>query len=97
LCPAKLIRGEQRLGAAFWDAHVDALKTTNPEPEIVQYEQGGHHLHRMINLAERFSRDLDDFAMRWEHDAAHPEDSRIESTRAPTNCLRSCGSTANRR
>jgi len=64
LCSAKLIRGEQRLGAAFWDAHVDALKATNPELEIVQYEQGGHHLHRMIRLAERFSRDLEDFAMR---------------------------------
>ena len=64
LCPAKLIRGEQRLGAALWDAHVDVLKATNPELEIVQYEQGGHHLHRMIRLAERFSRDLEDFAMR---------------------------------
>src|SRR6516162_4320955 len=64
LCSAKLIRGEQRLGAALWDAHVDVLKATNPELEIVQYEQGGHHLHRMISLAERFSRDLEDFAMR---------------------------------
>jgi hypothetical protein len=64
LCPAKLVRGEQRLGAALWDAHVDVLKATNPELEIVQYEQGGHHLHRMIRLAERFSRDLVDFAMR---------------------------------
>jgi pimeloyl-ACP methyl ester carboxylesterase len=64
LCPAKLIRGQQRLGAAFWDAHVDLLKATNPELEIVQYEQGGHHLHRMISLAERFSRDLEDFATR---------------------------------
>jgi pimeloyl-ACP methyl ester carboxylesterase len=64
LCPAKLIRGEQRLGAALWDAHVDLLKATNPELEIVQYERGGHHLHRMISLGERFSRDLEDFAMR---------------------------------
>jgi hypothetical protein len=40
------------------------LKATNPELEIVQYEQGGHHLHRMISLAERFSRDLEDFAIR---------------------------------
>ena len=66
LCPAKLIRGEQRFGAALWDAHVDPLKLTNPELEIVQYEQGGHHLHRMIGLAERFSRDLEEFVIRVE-------------------------------
>jgi pimeloyl-ACP methyl ester carboxylesterase len=63
LCPSKIIRGEQRLGAALWDAHVEPLKVTNPELEIVQYEQSGHHPHRMIALAERFSRDLEDFAM----------------------------------
>ena len=61
LCPAKLIRGEKRFGAALWDAHVDSLRETNPRLEIVQYEQGGHHLHRMIGLAGRFSRDLEDF------------------------------------
>jgi pimeloyl-ACP methyl ester carboxylesterase len=66
LCPAKLIRGEQRFGAAFWDPHVDRLKVTNPELEIVKYEQVGHHPHRTIGLAERFSRDLEDFAMRIE-------------------------------
>ena len=63
LCPAKLIRGEQRFGAALWDAHVDPLKVTNPGLEIVQYEQSGHHPHRMIGLAERFCRDVEDFVM----------------------------------
>jgi len=63
LCPAKIIRGEQRLGAALWDPHVEPLKATNPGLEIVQYEQSGHHPHRMIGLAERFSRDLEDFAV----------------------------------
>jgi pimeloyl-ACP methyl ester carboxylesterase len=65
LCPAKLIRGEQRFGAAFWDAHVDPLMATNPQLDIVQYEQCGHHPHRMIALAERFSRDLENFVMRF--------------------------------
>jgi pimeloyl-ACP methyl ester carboxylesterase len=61
LCPAKLIRGEKQFGAALWDAHVDSLKVTNPRLQVEQYEQGGHHPHRMIGLAERFSRDLEDF------------------------------------
>jgi len=83
LCPAKLILGEQRLGAALWDAHVDALKTTNPALEIVQYEQGGHHLHRMIRLAERFSRDLEDFAMRVDNgiSSAGPSNDSNDATK----------------
>ena len=63
MCPAKLIRGEQRFGAGLWDAHVDPLKVTNPGLEIVQYEHSGHHPHRMIGLAERFFRVLEDFVM----------------------------------
>jgi pimeloyl-ACP methyl ester carboxylesterase len=80
LCPAKLVRGEQRLGAALWDAHVDVLKATNPELEIVQYEQGGHHLHRMISLAERFSCDLEDFAMRVDNGISSAGRATIQTT-----------------
>lgn len=61
LCPAKLVRGEERLGAALWDRHANLLKETNPHLEIVQYSQCGHHAHRMITLEERFIRDLEDF------------------------------------
>src|SRR5262249_31162303 len=64
LYPAKLIRGEQRFGAALLDAHVAPLKKTNHELEIVQYEQRGHHPHRIIPLPQLFSSDLEDFAMR---------------------------------
>jgi pimeloyl-ACP methyl ester carboxylesterase len=66
LCPAKLIRGEQRFGAALWDGHAELLVATNPRMDIVQYELCGHHPHRMISLAERFFLDLEDFAMRVE-------------------------------
>jgi pimeloyl-ACP methyl ester carboxylesterase len=80
LCPAKLIRGEQRLGATLWDAHVDLLKATNPELEVVQYEQGGHHLHRMISLAERFSRDLEDFSMRVDNGISSGDRATTQTT-----------------
>jgi pimeloyl-ACP methyl ester carboxylesterase len=63
-CPAKLIRGEQRFGAAFWNEHVEPLMAVNPKLEIVQYEQCGHHARRMTALADRFARDLEDFVMR---------------------------------
>jgi prepilin-type processing-associated H-X9-DG protein len=61
LCPAKLVRGEERFGAAFWDGHVEALMAANPHLEIVHYKQCGHHPHRMIEFEERFFRDLEDF------------------------------------
>jgi pimeloyl-ACP methyl ester carboxylesterase len=61
LCPAKLVRGEERFGAAFWDEHVASLLATNPGLEIVQYEQCGHHPHRMPGFESRFFEDLEDF------------------------------------
>ena len=61
-CPAKVVRGEERFGAAFWDGHASALVATNPELEIVQYEKCGHQPHRMIAFEERFLHDLEQFA-----------------------------------
>jgi len=62
------------LGAAYWDVHVEplvspnieavSLLAMNPKLEVVQYEQCGHHAHRMTALADRFARDLEDFVMR---------------------------------
>ncbi|WP_407179967.1 alpha/beta fold hydrolase [Bradyrhizobium sp. STM 3562] len=61
LCPAKLVRGEERFGAAFWDEHAVSLLESNPHLEIVQYKQCGHHPHRMQGLEARFLSDLQDF------------------------------------
>lgn len=61
LCPAKLVRGEERFGAAFWDRHVDLLIATNPQLEIVQYKHCGHDPHRMMAFDEQFLRDVEDF------------------------------------
>jgi len=61
LCPAKLVRGEERFGAAFWDEHAVTLLATNPDLEIVQYKQCGHHPHRMLGFESRFFNDLEDF------------------------------------
>jgi pimeloyl-ACP methyl ester carboxylesterase len=61
LCPAKLVRGEERFGGAFWDEHVGSLLATNPHVEIVQYRQCGHHPHRMLGFEQRFLDDLEDF------------------------------------
>jgi pimeloyl-ACP methyl ester carboxylesterase len=61
LCPVKLVRGEERFGAAFWDEHAVSLLATNPQLEIVQYEQCGHHAHRMPRFEARFFNDLEKF------------------------------------
>ena len=61
LCPAKLVRGEERFGAAFWDEHAVSLLATNPHLEIVQYKQCGHHPHRMPRFESRFFNDLEGF------------------------------------
>src|SRR5258706_5422652 len=61
LCPAKLVRGEERFGAAFWDEHAGSLLAINPPLEIVQYKQCGHHPHRMPGFEQRFFYDLEDF------------------------------------
>ncbi len=61
LCPAKLVRGEERFGAAFWDEHAGSLLAINPHLEIVQYKQCGHHPHRMPGFEQRFFYDLEDF------------------------------------
>jgi pimeloyl-ACP methyl ester carboxylesterase len=61
LCPAKLVRGEERFGAAFWDEHAVSLLATNPHLEIVQYKQCGHHPHRMPGFESRFFNDLEEF------------------------------------
>ena len=61
LCPVKLVRGEERFGAAFSDEHAVSLLATNPQLEIVQYKQCGHHAHRMPRLESRFFNDLEEF------------------------------------
>jgi pimeloyl-ACP methyl ester carboxylesterase len=61
LCPVKLVRGEERFGAAFWDEHAVSLLATNPHLEIVQYKQCGHHPHRMPGFEPRFFNDLEEF------------------------------------
>jgi pimeloyl-ACP methyl ester carboxylesterase len=61
LCPAKLVRGEERFGAAFWDEHAVSLLATNPNLEIVQYKQCGHHAHRMPRFESQFFSDLEEF------------------------------------
>jgi hypothetical protein len=61
LCPSKLVRGEERFGAAFWDEHAGSLLAINPHLEIVQYKQCGHHPHRMPGFEQRFFYDLEDF------------------------------------
>jgi pimeloyl-ACP methyl ester carboxylesterase len=61
LCPAKLVRGEERFGGAFWDEHVGSLLATNPHVEMVHYKQCGHHPHRMLGFEQRFFDDLEDF------------------------------------
>jgi pimeloyl-ACP methyl ester carboxylesterase len=61
LCPAKLVRGEERFGAAFWDEHAVNLLAINPHLEIVQYKLCGHHPHRMPGFDQRFFYDLEDF------------------------------------
>ena len=61
LCPAKVVRGEERFGGAFWDEHAVSLLATNPHLEIVQYKQCGHHPHRMPDFEPRFLNDLEDF------------------------------------
>src|ERR1700761_936826 len=61
LCPAKLVRGEERFGSAFWDEHAVSLLATNPHLEIVQYKQCGHHAHRMPRFESRFFNDLGEF------------------------------------
>ena len=42
LCPAKLVRGEERFGAAFCDEHSLSLLAINPHLEIVQYSLDRH-------------------------------------------------------
>ena len=61
LCPAKLVRGEERFGGAFWDEHAVSLLATNPQLEIVQYKPCGHHAHRMPRFESRFFNDLEEF------------------------------------
>jgi pimeloyl-ACP methyl ester carboxylesterase len=61
LCPAKLVRGEERFGGAFWDEHAVSLLATNPQLEIVQYKPCGHHAHRMPSFEPRFFNDLEEF------------------------------------
>jgi pimeloyl-ACP methyl ester carboxylesterase len=61
LCPVKLVRGEERFGAAFWDEHAVSLLAMNPHLEIVQYKQCGHHAHRMLRFESRFFNDLEEF------------------------------------
>jgi pimeloyl-ACP methyl ester carboxylesterase len=61
LCPAKLVRGEERFGAAFWDEHAASLLATNSGMEVVKYERCGHHAHRMPAFEQRFFDDLEDF------------------------------------
>lgn len=43
LRPVMVIRGEDRLGAAFLDKHCDRLQAVNPVTDIVQYLGCGHH------------------------------------------------------
>lgn len=64
LCPSLLIRGEERLGAAFLDAHCARLAMVSPDAEIVQYAGCGHHMHRMRAFEERFAEDVRRFASR---------------------------------
>ncbi|MGX9431345.1 MULTISPECIES: alpha/beta fold hydrolase [Bradyrhizobium] len=61
LCPAKLVRGEERFGGAFSDEHAGSLLATNPHLEVVQYKQCGHHPHRMLGFEQRFFDDLEEF------------------------------------
>jgi pimeloyl-ACP methyl ester carboxylesterase len=61
LCPAKLVRGEERFGAAFCNEHAVSLLATNPNLEIVQYKQCGHHAHRMPRFESQFFSDLEEF------------------------------------
>jgi pimeloyl-ACP methyl ester carboxylesterase len=58
LRPVMVIRGEDRLGAAFPDKHCDRLQAVNPVTDIVQYLGCGHHMHRMIGFEQRFAEDV---------------------------------------
>jgi pimeloyl-ACP methyl ester carboxylesterase len=60
-CPTKIVRGEKRFGAAFWEEHMRMMSATNPRVEIIEYKECGHHPHRMIAFEERFLHDLEDF------------------------------------
>ena len=60
-CPAKVIQADPRMGAALLEGHEVRMATTNPQAEVVRYQDSGHIPHRTFAFAERFFGDVDLF------------------------------------
>ncbi len=63
-CPAKIIQGDPRCGAALLDDQVVQLANANPRAEIVQYRDCGHATYRTIAFEQRLFGDLESFILR---------------------------------
>lgn len=63
-CPAKIVQGDPRCGAALLDDQVIQLANANPRAEIVQYRDCGHAPYRTIAFEQRLFGDLENFILR---------------------------------
>jgi pimeloyl-ACP methyl ester carboxylesterase len=61
LCPAKILQSDSRFGAALLQGHEVRLAASNPDAEIVRYDDAGHNLHRALAFEQRFLADLRGF------------------------------------
>ncbi|MEO6341172.1 MAG: alpha/beta hydrolase [Caulobacteraceae bacterium] len=60
--PVKVIQADPRLGAALLDGHEQRMAKTNPDAEIIRYDNAVHTIHMIPAFENRFAADIAAFA-----------------------------------